>query len=149
VSVLAQILFAIVGAIVAALVAYINWRQWRTAQDKAKLDRFDDRRKAYEKLREAVAPVTASGKVRSEDCDAFAQAMHDMHSLFDKSIEREAMDIYHAMLRKHALDSRLDHATDRQKALLKSNELFVRITRGVYHTIPERMEKLMRLTSGI
>jgi hypothetical protein len=93
--------------------------------------------------------VTASGKVRNEDCDAFAQAMHDMHFLFDKSIEREAMDIYHAMLRKHALDSQLDHAADRQKALIKSNELFVRITKGVYDTIPERMEKLMRFSSGI
>src|SRR4029077_16299023 len=80
VSVLVQILLAIVGVIG----AYIAWRQWRTAQDKAKLDRFEDRRKAYEKLREAVAPVSGSGKVRMEDCDAFAQAMHDMHFLFNK-----------------------------------------------------------------
>jgi ABC-type nickel/cobalt efflux system permease component RcnA len=145
VSVLAQILLAIVGAIG----VYIAWRQWRTAQDKAKLEVSEDRQKAYQKLRDAVAPVTASGKVRNEDCDAFAQAMHDMHFLFDKSIEREAMDIYHAMLRKHALDSQLDHAADRQKALIKSNELFVRITKGVYDTIPERMEKLMRFSSGI
>ena len=144
-SVLAQILLAIVGAIG----VYIAWRQWRTAQDKAKLEVSEDRQKAYQKLRDAVAPVTASGKVRNEDCDAFAQAMHDMHFLFDKSIEREAMDIYHAMLRKHALDSQLDHAADRQKALIKSNELFVRITKGVYDTIPERMEKLMRFSSGI
>ena len=80
--------------------------------------------------------------------DAFAQAMYDMRFLFDKAMEREVEEIYHAMLKKHALDSLLDHAPDRGKALLKSNELFVKITGGAYHDIPERMEKLMRLRSG-
>ena len=75
--------------------------------------------------------------------------MQGMQFLFDKGIEREAKEIYAAMLRKHALDAQLDHASDRQKALVKSNELFVRITRCVYHTIPEQMEKLMRLRSGL
>jgi hypothetical protein len=148
VSVLAQIVFAIFGAIVTGVGVYIAWRQWRTAQDKAKLEVSEDRHKAYQKLRDVVAPVAASGQVRNEDCDAFAQAMHDMHFLFNKSIEREAMDIYHAMVKKHALDSQLDHSADRQKALLKSHELYARITRGIYHTIPEQMEKLMRLRSG-
>ena len=53
------------------------------------------------------------------------------------------------MVRKNALDSQLDYAAGTQKAIIKSEELFTRITRGVYHTIPERMEKLMRLRSGI
>ena len=103
--------------------------------------------KGYARL---FAPVNASGKVRTVDCDAFVRwAMHDMRYLFDKGIEQEAEEIYHAMLKKHALDSQLDHAPDRQKAIIKSEELFTRITRGVYHTIPERREKLMRLRSGI
>ena len=71
-----------------------------------------------------------------------------MQFLFDKGIEREAKEIYDAMLRKHALDAQLDHASDREKALIKSHELFVGIT-NVYHTIPEHMEKLMRLRSGV
>ena len=107
------------------------------------------RRNAYERLREAVAPVKASGRVRLEDCDAFLLAMHNMRYLFDKKIEEEAEEIHNAMVRKNALDSQLDYAADAQKAIIKSEELFTRITRGVYHTIPERMEKLMRLRGGI
>ena len=78
---LAKILLAVFGALVAGVGAYIAWRQWRTAQDKAKLEISEDRQKAYQKLRDAIAPVNASGKVRNEDCDAFAQAMHDTHFL--------------------------------------------------------------------
>ena len=147
--VLVQYLQALTVPTIAAFGIYIAWRQWLTAHDKLKLDLFDRRLEAYRGLRNAVAPVNGSGKVRNEDFDAFAQAMYDMHFLFSKAMEREVEEIYQAMLKKHALDAQLDHASDRQKALLKSNELFVRITRGVYHTIPEQMENLMRLRSGL
>jgi len=133
--------------IAAGIGAYLAWQTLHTERDKARLEIFDARREAYRRLRDAVAPVTASGKVKDEDVNAFIRAMDNMHHLFNRAIEQEAREIYEAMLKKQALDLQLDGLADKQKALLKSNELFARVMKGVYHTIPEQMDKLMRLRS--
>jgi ABC-type nickel/cobalt efflux system permease component RcnA len=86
-SVLVHVLQALSVAIIGGLGAYIAWRQWRTAHDKVKLDLFDRRLAAYQRLKDAVAPITASGKVTLADTDRFARAMYDMRFLFDKETE--------------------------------------------------------------
>ena len=80
---------------------YIAWRQWRTAHDKVKLDLFDPRLAAYQRLKDAVAPIAASGKVTLADAERFARAMYDMRFLFDKETEACVDQIYRAMLDKH------------------------------------------------
>jgi hypothetical protein len=90
------------------------------------------------------APVAASGKVTTDDMNRFAKAMRDMQFLFDKETETCVKEIYDAMLRKSALDAQLEHADDKEKALLKSSELFKRITHGVYTDVPQCMERFMR-----
>jgi hypothetical protein len=50
------------------------------------------------------------------------------------------------MLSKFALDAQLEQVDDKEKALLKSSELFQRITNGVYTQVPERMERFMRFS---
>jgi hypothetical protein len=130
----AQYLQALSVPTVAVFGLYIGYRQWLTAHEKVKLDLFDRRLEAYRRLKDAVAPVNASGKVRNEDADAFAHAMHDMRFLFDEEMEGQVEQIYNAMLNKHALDLQLDSAADRKNALIKSSELFTCITKGIYTT---------------
>jgi hypothetical protein len=90
-SALAQALSVLV---IGGIGAYIAWRYWRTAHDKIKLDLFDRRLAAYQRLKDAVAPIAASGKVMTEDTDRFARAMHDMRFLFDKETETCVDQIY-------------------------------------------------------
>ena len=127
----------------------IAYKQWQT-----ELDLFKRRLAAYERLKIAVAPVNASGRVSHMDTDRFAQAISDMRFLFDKDLENFVSDIHHAMLKKHALDALLDKVAGKEKALTdialtakaltKSRELCSQITGGIYRDMPERMEKFMR-----
>ena len=143
-----SVLQALSVLVIGGIGAYIAWRQWRTAHDKVKLDLFDRRLAAYQRLRDAVAPIAASGKVTLEDADQFARAMYDMRFLFDKETETCVDEIYRAMLDKHTIDTQLERtrARNKEKALLKSGELFKRITDGVYTEVPERMERFMRFS---
>src|SRR5262245_59567415 len=93
----------ILALIAAGIAAYLAWQTLHTEKDKAKLEIYGARREAYRRLREAVAPVTASGKVSEEDANVFLRAMDDMHHLFNREIEQEAKEIYEAMLKKQAL----------------------------------------------
>lgn len=144
-----SVLQALSVLIIGGIGAYIAWRQWRTAHDRLKLDLFDRRLAAYQRLKDAVAPIAASGKVTLADTDRFARAMYDMRFLFDKETEACVDQIYRAMLDKLTIDTQLERtrARNKEKALLKSSELFKRITDGVFTEVPERMEKFMRFHS--
>jgi ABC-type nickel/cobalt efflux system permease component RcnA len=141
-----SVLQALSVLIIGGIGAYIAWRQWRTAHDRLKLDLFDRRLAAHQRLKDAVAPIAASGKVTLGDTDRFARAMSDMRFLFDKETEACVDQIYRAMLDKLTIDTQLERtrARNKEKALLKSSELFKRITDGVFTEVPERMEKFMR-----
>jgi hypothetical protein len=142
---------------IAVFGVYIVFKEWlNTAykQWQTELDLFERRLAAYERLKIAVAPVNASGRVSNIDTDRFAQAMSDMRFLFDKDLEKFVSDIHNAMLKKHALDALLEKAAGKEqaltdkaltdRALTKSVELCSHITNGIYGDMPERMEKFMR-----
>jgi hypothetical protein len=101
--------------IIAGIGVYIAFRHWRTDHDKVKLERFDRRLAAYQRLTDAVAPIAASGKVTHEDTDRFARAMYDMRFLFDKETETCVDEIYRAMLAKHAIDAQVERAPVKKK----------------------------------
>jgi hypothetical protein len=135
-------------------IAYKEWLNTAYRQWLSELDLFKKRLAVYERLKGAVAPISASGKVSETDADRFAEAMSDMRFLFDKDLEKFVGEIYDAMLKKHALDALLEKAAAKgnglldqglaAKALAKSGELHSQITNGIYKDMPERMEKFMR-----
>ena len=132
----------------------VAYRRWQ-----AGMYLFERRLRAYEQLKNAVAPVRASGAVSNVDADQFAQAMLDMRFLFNKDLEQFVDDIYDAMVKKHVLDTLLEKVADKEKsshdqalterALKKSEELFGQITDGVYRDVPDRMEKFMRVPATL
>lgn len=112
-----------------------------------KIDLFDRRLSAYQRFKDAVAPVAGSGKVSNSDVDAFAAAIRDMRFLFDKEMEGFVDEIYNAMLNKHVLDHELERAVGHEnirELLERDGRLFRQITNGIYIEMPERMEKFMR-----
>lgn len=132
----------------------VAYRRWQ-----AELHLFERRLGAYQGLKNAVAPVRASGAVSHVDADRFAQAMSDMRFLFNEDLEQFVDDIYDALLKKHALDALLKKVADKEKsshdqalterALKKSEELFGQITDGVYRDVPDRMEEFMRVPATL
>jgi hypothetical protein len=140
-----QLLQALSVPTLAAFGIYIALRQWLTARERLKLDLFDRRLAAYGRLRDATAPVNASGKVRNEDIDAFGRARQDMQFLFDKELEQGVSEIHKAMGDKHVVDIQIDQAQgDARQLHQKSMDLFSKITSGVYSDIPARMERFLR-----
>jgi hypothetical protein len=57
---------ALLVPIVAVFGLWIAYRQWRTAQNRLKLDLFDRRLIVYEAAREIIVTVRTSGKVTNE-----------------------------------------------------------------------------------
>ncbi len=144
----AQYLDALAVPAIAIFGGYIAYRQWLTSHERVKLDLFDRRMAAYQRLREAVAPINASGKVKNVDSDNFARAMNEMRFLFDKDMEDFVDGIYQAVLDKWALDEEMEDTRIRKHAIKKSSALFTRITNGIYTEMPNRMEKFMRFRRG-
>jgi hypothetical protein len=57
---------SIITAIIAAFVAYIGWLQWRTAEEKVRLDLFDRRFALYDELRAIVDQYGSGGVNQTE-----------------------------------------------------------------------------------
>ena len=57
-----QFLSSLATLLVAGAVAYVAWRQWRTAREKLVLDLFEKRLAVYEKVMEAAQKVRGPGR---------------------------------------------------------------------------------------
>ena len=64
----------------------IAYRQWRTAQNKLKLDMWDRRMKLYEVVRKYLAAVTAKSAPNAEDLREFLFGTADARWLFTPEV---------------------------------------------------------------
>ena len=77
-------LTAPVLALVGATVAY---RQWRTAQNKLKLDLFDKRMQVYQEVRDALGYIGSHGKMGSEQQIAYLLWIKTEKWLFGSEVD--------------------------------------------------------------
>jgi hypothetical protein len=68
------IFIGVLSTIVAACVAFIAWLQWRTAEEKVRLDLFDRRFAVYDELRAAVWSWRPRGGIAPAAVDKFKMA---------------------------------------------------------------------------
>jgi hypothetical protein len=80
------ILAAVLTPLIAVIVAYIAYRQWRTAQNRQKLDLFDKRLAVHSAARNLIATVTSYGKVENKDIFHFLSGIQPARWLLDESI---------------------------------------------------------------
>jgi hypothetical protein len=79
-----QVLAPTVVAIAAAGIAgYIAWRQWKTGDDRLRLDMFEKRFAVYDATRTLLVTVTRHGQITSEDLSRFYQGILGAEFLFD------------------------------------------------------------------
>jgi len=77
---------ALLTPVVAILGIYIAWRQWRTAQNRLKLDFFDRRWAVYEATRNLLGTVTRSGTATHENVRDFVVGTGPARWLFDDEL---------------------------------------------------------------
>lgn len=86
-------LSALLTPTVAVLGSFIAYRQWRTAQNKLKLELFDRRFAVYDTTTTFLASAMNSGAAKDEEFK-FMSATHDAKWLLNTDIAEYLEDIY-------------------------------------------------------
>jgi hypothetical protein len=96
-----QVLSALLTPTIAVLVAIIAYRQWRTAQNRLKLDLFDRRFAVYDAARNLLSSVMTSGKAKDDEMEKFLAHTREakwflndeIAEYFDKEFWGRAVDL--------------------------------------------------------
>ena len=80
-------LAALLTPTIAVLGSFIAYRQWRTAQNKLKLDLFDRRFAVYDAARNLIASIMTSGKAKDEELYKFLSGTRSAKWLLDEDID--------------------------------------------------------------
>jgi hypothetical protein len=79
----------IIAAVTAIFVSVIAFLQWRTAQQKAVLDLFEQRHAIYETFRKAVGTIASNSTAFDQGREVeFMQAMERAHFFFGDDVDR-------------------------------------------------------------
>lgn len=97
---------AVLGSIIAFIIAY---RQWRTAQNKLKLDLFERRFAVYDAARRLLVSIRTSGKAKDEEIFKFRSGTREAKWLLNADIA-EYLDkrLYNRALDLQTLDAELE-----------------------------------------
>jgi hypothetical protein len=77
---------AFVSLVVGCFGVYIAFNQYRTAKDKLRLELFEKRIDAYEKLQEYFNCILRDGRVENQAMSTLAEARYRSHFLFGNEI---------------------------------------------------------------
>ena len=72
--------------ILAGIGAFIAYRQWRTAQNKLKLDLFEKRVLVYEAVRDTLGHIAAHGSISQDQQIKYLSGIQTAKWLFDKKV---------------------------------------------------------------
>lgn len=114
-------LSALLTPLVALLGIVIAFRQWRTAQQKLKLDLFNRRFVVYDATMLAMSTVARRGSIRPDEVEQFAAGTRGAKFLFNEEVEAYLERLYAhldqvARLTVH-IDKVIDQGGDRDSFL--------------------------------
>jgi len=72
--------------VLVALGAFIAYRQWRTAQNKLKLDLFDKRMSVYQAVRDTLGHIASRGSISQEQQIKYLSGIQTAKWLFDQEL---------------------------------------------------------------
>ncbi len=101
---------ALLTSVVAALAAFIAWRQWLTARNKLKLDLFDRRFAVYDAARNLIGSIATSGKVKEDELMKYLLGTREVRWLLNKDIEEYLWGIYLEAVNHQSTDDELNFA---------------------------------------
>ena len=74
--------------VLAGVGATIAYRQWRTAQNKLKLDLFDRRMAVYQSVRDALGYIAAHGRINHEEQIKYLKGIQSAQWVFGPKIQK-------------------------------------------------------------
>jgi hypothetical protein len=77
---------ALLTPLIAVIVAIIAYRQWKTAQNRLKLDLFEKRLAIHNAARGLIATVTSYGKIENKDIFEFLSGIQQARWLLNNDI---------------------------------------------------------------
>lgn len=95
-----QILQGLMTPVIAVVVAYIAWQQWKANELKLKLERYDRRLRVYQRVVEFLALAMRDFQPPAEAVGEFRRNVAEADFLFPSEISE-----YCAEIVKHATDS--------------------------------------------
>jgi hypothetical protein len=101
---------AIATTVIAAVVAYFAYQQWRIAQQKVALDIFEKRLARFDAMLDALMPVIQSGSVLPADVNAFARAQKGAQFLFGAEVEERIAITFRSLNRLVSLEKQTQHS---------------------------------------
>jgi len=112
-----QWLTLVIAAIGAGVGFVIAYRQWRTAQNRLRLDLFDRRLVVYEAAMFFVASVLNNSKILDGVDTTYMEKTRSVRWLFDKAFEDHLLKyVYHEALNLHAITAEMPaHKTQAER----------------------------------
>lgn len=102
-------LTALLTPTVAVLGSLIAYRQWRTAQNKLKLELFDRRFSVYEASRNLLASIMTSGKAKNEEVFKFLVTTREAKWLLNAEVATYLeKELYHKAIHLQTLQAQLE-----------------------------------------
>lgn len=100
---------ALLTPVIAVLGAYIAVQQWRTAQNKLKLELFDRRFSVYDAARTLISSVLTSGKAKDEEVFKFLSGTREAKWLLNVDVaDYFEKQLYHRAIELQCLSSELE-----------------------------------------
>jgi hypothetical protein len=112
-----QVFSSLATPVIAASVAYIAWRQWRTAHLAMRERLFDRRFQVFDDVHRALSRTLASGDFGPEECAILDQARQKAVFLFGKEIQQHLLELRKFGNQLHALEARLRTALPQEERL--------------------------------
>lgn len=139
------VLTAFLTPLIAVIVAYIAYRQWKTAHNRLKLDLFDRRLAIHSAARELIATVTSYGQIENKDIFAFLSGIQQARWLLNQRIVQYLeQDLWRQVTRLQELNDALnDPSTDHADNIRQQRELKKWIT-AQRPNLDEQFDKFLK-----
>lgn len=125
---------ALMTALIAVIVTWIAFRQYKTANAKLNLDLFDKRLTVYQKVRDAVSIVNTHGRSNDIAERNLLEAMAGSEFLFGEDIRRYLDEMWERFLQLRATQEGLksEDAETRKRSSRAKSDLVMKITQFYY-----------------
>ncbi len=91
---IAEISKALLTPVVVIITVFIAYQQWKTNQQKLRLDIFDRRLKVYGEVKKILELISRDANVSREELSKFRNAVSEADFLFEKEIPLYINEIY-------------------------------------------------------
>jgi hypothetical protein len=134
---------------IAIILAYVAWRQWRTAQNRLKLDLFDRRLPIYQQTRDFLARRMALGQLETHEITDFTINTRVSKWLFNSSFANYLENEIAAKAQRLTdLNSELETPMDdtaRKRNVVQQRELKEWLDTQLYEVIDEKFSEFLTL----